>query len=80
MTKEEVTLKTENLLKEISFKAPLYHEECIEIALLMVDKILGEIPTKIYCDIYNNQTTSDAITVWREVKSELETLKSDWWQ
>ena len=74
MTKEEVKLKAENLLKEIGFKAPLSYEECIEIALLMVDKILEENPTKIYWDTYDDQTPS-AVTVWSEVKAELEALK-----
>lgn len=74
MTKEEVKLKAETLLKEISFKAPLHYEECIEIALLMVDKILEETPTRIYWDTYYDETPS-AITVWNEVKSELEALK-----
>ncbi len=71
---KEVKLKAENLLKEISFKAPLHYEECIEIALLMVDKILEENPTKTYWDTYDDETPS-AITFWREVKSELEALK-----
>lgn len=74
MTKEEIKLKTENLLNEISFKAPLYYEEQIEVALLMVDKILEENPTKIYWDTYDDETPS-AITVWGEVKNELEALK-----
>lgn len=75
MTKEEVKLKAENLLKEISFKAPLHYEECIEIALLMVDKILEESPTRIYWDTYDDETPS-AITVWNEVKTELEALSN----
>ena len=74
MTKEEVKLKAENLLKEISFKAPLHYEECIEIALLMVDKILEESPTRIYWDTYDDETAS-AITVWNEVKTALEALR-----
>ena len=74
MTKEEVKLKADNLLKEISFKAPLHYEECIEIALLMVDNILEESPTKTYWDTYGYETPS-AITVWNDVKSELEALK-----
>lgn len=74
MTKEEVKLKTENLLNEIILRAPLYYEECIEIALLIVDKILEEGPTKIYWDTYDDETPS-AVTVWREVKAELEALK-----
>ena len=74
MTKEEVKLKVENLLKEISFKAPLHYEECIEIALIMVDKILEESPTKIYWDTYDDETPS-AVTVWGEVKAELISLK-----
>ena len=71
MTKEEVKLKTENLLNEIILRAPLYYEECIEIALLMVDKILEEGPTRIYWDTYDDETPS-AVTVWSEVKAELE--------
>lgn len=71
MTKEGVKLKAENLLKEISYKASLHYKECIEIALLMVDKILEESPTKIYWDTYDDETPS-AITVWSEVKTELE--------
>jgi len=71
--KEEVKLKAETLLKEISFKAPLHYEECIEVALLIVDKILEETPTRIYWDTYDDETPS-AITVWNEVKSELEAL------
>ena len=74
MTKEEVKLKAENLLKEISFKAPLHYEECIEVALLMVDMILEESPTRIYWDTHDDETPS-AITVWNEVKTELEALK-----
>lgn len=74
MTKDEVKLKTENLLKEITLKAPLFHEECIEIALLIVDKILEEGPTKIYWDTYDDETPS-AVTVWSEVKDELIALK-----
>lgn len=74
MTKEEVKLKAENLLKEITLTAPLFHEECIDIALLMVDKILEENPTRIYWDTYDDQTPS-AITVWGEVKAELQALK-----
>ncbi len=69
--KDEIKLKANNLLKEISFKAPLHYEECIEIALLMVDNILEEIPTRIYWDTYDNETAS-AIIVWSEVKTELE--------
>ena len=38
MKKEEVKLKAENLLKEISFKAPLHYEECIEIALIKIGR------------------------------------------
>ena len=74
MTKEEVKLKAENLLKEISFKAPLHYEECIEVALIVVDKILEETPTRIYWDTYDDETPS-AITVWNEVKTELEALQ-----
>lgn len=74
MIKEEIKLKVENLLKEISFKVPLYYEECIEIALLIVDKVLEENPTKIYWDTYYDETPS-AITVWGEMKNELESLK-----
>ena len=74
MKKEEVKSKAENLLKEISFKASLHYEECVEIALLIVDKILEESPTRIYWDTYDDETPS-AITVWGEVKSELEALK-----
>ena len=74
MTKEEVKLKSENLLKEISFKAPLHYEECIEIALFLVAKVLEENPTRIYWDTYDDETPS-AITVWSEVKSELEALR-----
>jgi len=74
MTKEEVKLKADNLLKEISLKAPLFYDECIEIALLIVDKILEENPTKTYWDTYDDETPS-AITVWSEVKNELEALK-----
>lgn len=70
----EVKLKAENLLKEISFKAPLHYEECIEIALLIVDKILEENPTKTYWDTYDDEAPS-AITVWSEVKTELKALK-----
>jgi hypothetical protein len=74
MSKEEVKLKAETLLEEISFKAPLHYEECIEVALLIVDKILEENPTRIYWDTYDDETPS-AVTVWNEVKSELEALK-----
>ena len=74
MTKEEVKLKAETLLKEISFKVPLHPEECIEVALLIVDKILEENPTRMYWDTYDDETPS-AVTVWNEVKSELEGLK-----
>jgi len=74
MKKEEVKLKAEALLKEISLKAPLHYEECIEVALLLVDKILEETPTRIYWDTYDDETPS-AITVWNEVKSELEALR-----
>ena len=74
MAKEEVKLKAETLLKEISFKAPLHYEECIEVALLIVDKILEESPTRIYWDTYDDETPS-AVTVWNEVKSELEALR-----
>ena len=74
MTKEEIKLKAENLLKEISFKTPLHYEECIEIALLMVNKILEESPRRIYWDTYDDETPS-AITFWNEVKTELEALK-----
>ena len=73
MTKEEVKLKAENLLKEISLKASLNYEECIEIALLISDKILDEIPTKTYWDTYDDETPS-AITVWCEIKTELQAL------
>lgn len=74
MKPEDIKEKTENLLKEISFKAPLHYEECVEVALLMVDKILGEQPTLVYWNTYDDETPS-AVTVWSEVKSELEKLK-----
>jgi hypothetical protein len=73
MTKKEVKLKAETLLKEISFKAPLHYEECIELALLIVDKILAEQPTYKYWETHDDETPS-AVTVWNEVKSELEAL------
>ncbi|MBP8993957.1 MAG: hypothetical protein KBG30_09110 [Bacteroidales bacterium] len=74
MEKQEVKLKAENLLKEISFKAPLHYQECVEVALLIVDKILEENPTKIYWKTCDDETPS-AVTVWGEVKAELEALK-----
>jgi hypothetical protein len=74
MTTEEIKLKAETLLKEISFKAPLHYEECVEVALLIVDKILEESPTRVYWDTYDDETPS-AVTVWSEVKNELEALK-----
>lgn len=72
MTKEDVKLKVETLLSEISFKAPLNHNERIDIALLMVNMILGENPRRIYWDTHDDETPS-AITVWNGVKTELET-------
>jgi hypothetical protein len=39
-----------------------------------VDKILEENPTRMYWDTYDDETPS-AITVWGEVKSELEALR-----
>lgn len=74
MTKDEIKIKAENLLKEISFKAPLHYEKCIDIALLIVDKILEEQPSYVYWETYSDETNS-AITVWNEVKQELEILK-----
>lgn len=75
MTKEEIKLKVDNLLIEILYKvSPNSKEECIDIALFIVDKILQENPTRIYYT-YDDETLS-AITVWNEVKQELEMLKT----
>lgn len=75
MTKLKIKEKAANLLKEISFKAPIHYEECVEIAIFVVDKILSENPTYIYWVTSDDETPS-AITVWNEVKTELEEIKA----
>jgi hypothetical protein len=45
-------------------------ELAIKCALIAVDEILNEVPSKRYWDTYGDETPS-AITYWQEVKQEI---------
>ena len=76
MTKSEIKEKKEKLLTEVINKVSLERSECVRIALFIVGKILNECPSRVYWDTYDDETPS-AITVWKEVKEELnEELKT----
>lgn len=75
MSKEGVNSMADELLKEIGFIAPLYYEECIDIGLFVVNKILQNNPTLEYWKEYDD-IQSSAITVWSEVKSRLQEIKN----
>ena len=47
--------------------------ECKQCALIAVDEILNECPSKIYWNTYNDETPS-AVTFWQEVKQEINKL------
>lgn len=76
MTKsDEINSIAENLLKGIGFIAPLYYEECIDVGLFVLDKILETNPTLEYWKTYDDERNL-AVTVWSEVKARLQEIKN----
>ena len=65
--------KAKELVLKFAFKGAQHEGEAKSFALIAVDEIINESPSKIYWQTYDDETPS-AITYWQEVKEEINKL------